>query len=75
MARCFERFRMELANMIVRSDAARSAFTQQRSARASRVDYPVEKFNGRYRAIVPHDLFDLTCDKSGHDAGDEDVYR
>lgn len=34
-----------------------------------------EEMQGRLRAFVPRDLFLTTCDKAGHDLGDEDALR
>jgi hypothetical protein len=34
----------------------------------------LEFFNGRWRTAVTQELFQLTCDKSGHDGGDECRY-
>lgn len=34
-----------------------------------------EQMLGRLRAVVSAELFALTCDRSGHDGGDEDGVR
>lgn len=42
----------------------------------SRTPLPVyancEEMEGRLRAFVPYELLEVVCDRTGHDAGDED---